>query len=869
MLRNLAACMRWWRYAAVSWLVAIACAAQAGPIWFADDVAALRLETDTNAVTLSVARRNVDALAIDARDGSLWALTDSNLLKYSADGVTLLSVDLRSLGRNFQNPSRLVLDPVDGSVWIGGGDDIIHVDATGHRIASVDFDDNVHDIALARDESLWVLAGDTVARYSPKGVQLGRARLDDGLRQSVFIAVDDANGYLWLAGSRSLYQLPLAFPLHTRLSRPLDEPASAMTLDTGTGTIWVAGDQSVFAFSKDGGRLADSDLSHRHLGDFRALEFDTQAHAVWLGHDRGLTRLDGSGRFVTTVPAFGKVDAIATSSAPTVVPIVTLVAPPDGTLTRNAFIPIQVHYDATCSGQPCSPPPDFGAYVLTATLNGVAIGGSFAFDPAGHNATFTPTARYTEGANAFSAFVTDGSGRKSSTITASFTVDTTAPQFVNVAPADGSVFTQPSVTMTGSVDDPAAHVLLESLSGAAITGTNPAGATFSFGLTLQPGTDSFRLTATDALGNATQRLLAYAFGTLSITVTSPVDGASVDDNKVTVTGTFAGSATATITVNGIAAIVAGQAFTAADVPLHPGSNTITVSGSTPLGATATRTLTVVSAAPSIALTSPANGATVTGASVLAAGTVQAPANSGVTVNGVVAFLDAGGNFFANDVPLQPGTNTLTATVTTQGGKSVSVNATVSSTGPAPLTITATPLQGVVPLTVTFDVENLASVPLASLSFDPGGPGSVAAAGPGDLFAFTYPAPGTYHATVTLLDSAGNSYPQPFVIQAQDPAQLDQLFRALWNGMNTALAAGDKAAAMTYLSAGAQEKYGPVFDKIMPQMPALIASYSTLQRVSLAPHVGEYAINRTIDGVNRIFFVYFLQDATGAWLIDQM
>lgn len=869
MLRNHAALTRGWRNAALSWLLGFTCAAHAGPIWFADDAAVRRVETDTNAVTLSVARKNVDALALDSKDGSLWALANSSLVKYSADGITLLSVDLHALGGDFDNPGRLALDPVDDSVWIAGGGNVVHVDATGRRLARLDPGDNVHDIAVAHDESLWVLAGDTVTRYSPAGAQLGRTHLDDALHQSLFMAVDDTNGFLWLAGSRGLFQLPLAFPLSTRLVRPLDEEASALALDAGTGTAWVAGQDSVFAFDKDGNRVVDSDLSHRKLGDFQALAFDTQAHAVWLGHDKGLTRLDTAGQFVATVQSVGKVDAIVTSSAPVVVPHVTLVAPPNGTLTSNAFIPIQVHYDATCSGQPCDPAPDFGAYVLSATLDGVAIGGSFVFDPVSHNATFTPTVRHAEGANTFSAFVTDGSGRKSATITSSFTVDTTAPQFLTVAPADGSVFTQPGVTMTGSVDDPTAHVLLESFSGATITGANPAGATFSFGLTLQPGTDTFRLTATDALGNATQRSLSYAFGTLSITVTSPADGATIDDNKVTVTGTFAGSTTATITVNGIAAVVSGQGFTAANVPLHAGSNTITVSGTSPLGATATRTLTVVSSAPSIVLLSPADGSTLTGASVLASGTITAPANSGVTVNGMVAFVDAGGNFFVNGVPLQPGANTLTATVTTQSGKSVSVNATVSSTGPAPLTITGTPLQGAVPLTVTFDVENLAGVPLASLSFDPGGPGSVAPNGPNDLFAFTYPTPGTYHATVTLFDTAGNAYPQAFAIQAQDPAQLDQLFTALWNGMNAALVAGDKATAMTFLSAGAQEKYGPVFDKIMPQMPALVASYSALQRVSLSPRIGEYAINRTIDGVNRIFFVYFLQDATGAWLIDQM
>jgi len=53
------------------------------------------------------------------------------------------------------------------------------------------------------------------------------------------------------------------------------------------------------------------------------------------------------------------------------------------------------------------------------------------------------------------------------------------------------------------------------------------------------------------------------------------------------------------------------------------------------------------------------------------------------------------------------------------------------------------------------------------------------------------------------------------------------------------------------------------------MPEIIASYSPLQRVSVQADIGEYAINRTINGQNRLFLVYFLKDADGVWRLDAM
>ena len=61
----------------------------------------------------------------------------------------------------------------------------------------------------------------------------------------------------------------------------------------------------------------------------------------------------------------------------------------------------------------------------------------------------------------------------------------------------------------------------------------------------------------------------------------------------------------------------------------------------------------------------------------------------------------------------------------------------------------------------------------------------------------------------------------------------------------------------------------MFDALLPHMPEIVASFSPLQRVSLLPDIGEYGINRTIDGRNRVFLIYFLRDTDGVWRIDAM
>ena len=107
------------------------------------------------------------------------------------------------------------------------------------------------------------------------------------------------------------------------------------------------------------------------------------------------------------------------------------------------------------------------------------------------------------------------------------------------------------------------------------------------------------------------------------------------------------------------------------------------------------------------------------------------------------------------------------------------------------------------------------------------------------------------------------------VEVLDGVAMDTMFTAVWNAMNIALVAGDKDTALGYLTDSAKEKYGPVFDALLPYMPDIIGSYSSLQRVSISSHVADYAINRTINGEDRIFLISFLKEDDGVWRIDEM
>jgi hypothetical protein len=179
-----------------------------------------------------------------------------------------------------------------------------------------------------------------------------------------------------------------------------------------------------------------------------------------------------------------------------------------------------------------------------------------------------------------------------------------------------------------------------------------------------------------------------------------------------------------------------------------------------------------------------------------------------------------------------------------------------------------PRAGLAPLTARLEYAFSGAAQSVSLDF---GDGSPAYSGGADtpLPPHAYSQPGWYFPKLRVTDAQGAAHQAETVILAEDGAAADARFTELWNGMNNALLSGDKATALQFLNAGAQRKYGPVFDVLMPHFGEIVASYSALARSSVAEEIAEYAIARPFEGKKRLFLVYFLKGKDGVWRINAM
>src|SRR5207249_3166976 len=136
------------------------------------------------------------------------------------------------------------------------------------------------------------------------------------------------------------------------------------------------------------------------------------------------------------------------------------------------------------------------------------------------------------------------------------------------------------------------------------------------------------------------------------------------------------------------------------------------------------TITAATASPlTLSIVSPVEGASVAPRHVRVQGTINAPSNTGVVVNGRTALVNAG-TFVANAVPLEPGDNLITATATTIMGQTLSTSVRVSSQAqPEILELRAIERSALAGKRVKFEYEFQSTVPISSLAMDFDGDGT--------------------------------------------------------------------------------------------------------------------------------------------------
>lgn len=282
---------------------------------------------------------------------------------------------------------------------------------------------------------------------------------------------------------------------------------------------------------------------------------------------------------------------------------------------------------------------------VAASLDGSSSGSS------GFSRTFTATVPVADGSVTLNATATDAAGNSGSA-SRTITVDSVAPALTLTAPAAGLVTSQVSVSVRGTVQDSTPVTL--TIDGAAVPVNENA---FAYDAPLAgEGARQIAVVATDAAGNRSTEVVSVAVDRTApvIDITAPAGGVFLKGPTITVSGSVSDSAGASVVVNGVAATVSGNTFTAS-VPASDGALTLQAVATDGAGnsAIATTTVTIDSAAPVVTIVNPADGQYTAATSLDVSGGVNDSSAVRVTVNGVEAAM-TGTAFVATGLPIGDG-----------------------------------------------------------------------------------------------------------------------------------------------------------------------------------------------------------------------
>ncbi len=401
------------------------------------------------------------------------------------------------------------------------------------------------------------------------------------------------------------------------------------------------------------------------------------------------------------------------------------------------------------------------------------------------------TKTLTNGKHSLTAIATDSSGNRATSAAVSITVSNTSTTPLSVSitsPANGATESGTvNVTATATDGDPVTSVQFQVDGGNLGAADTVAPYTQSLNTkTLTNGKHSLTAIATDSSGNrATSAAVSITVSNtsttpLSVSITSPANGAT-ESGTVNVTAT----ATDGDPVTSVQFQVDGANLGAADTvaPYTQSLNTKTLtngkhsltaiatdsSGNRATSAAVSITVSNTSTTPlSVSITSPANGATESGAI-----TVAATATDSVAITSVQFQVD-GGNLGAADT-VAPYTQTLSTTTLTNGkhsltaiatdssgnrATSAAVSITVSNTSTTPLSVSITsPANGATESgTITVAATATDSVAITSVQFqvDGGNLGAADTVAPyTQTLSTTTLTNGKHSLTAIATDSSGN------------------------------------------------------------------------------------------------------------------
>jgi hypothetical protein len=276
----------------------------------------------------------------------------------------------------------------------------------------------------------------------------------------------------------------------------------------------------------------------------------------------------------------------------------------------------------------------------------------------------------------------------------------------------------------------------------------------------------------------------------------------------------------------------------------------------------------------LTVTAGLDGSTVNDDTVTVTGTAQATGNSAVIVNGIVATLDASGQFFVDDVPLVPGPNTILVSLNNSSGSVATQTITVNSNGSTPFAVRLDKQQGIAPLTTSMTITNRGHVPFSRIDVTSNSSivFSIPSLDANDqaVYRLTFPSPSTYSVTVTAYGQNNavlfSTTKRIYVYDAQVLAAQLQL---VYTGMLDRLRSGDIAGALTAVTGSRADDFQSLFADLGSDLATVVDQLGVVQQVTFTDSLGEILLTRQSTQGPQSFTIYLLRGRDGVWRIDGM
>ncbi len=716
-------------------------------------------------------------------------------LAATSPSVAVLSPMVQGL----RAPVKLALD-AEGNVYVAdqrvGG--IVKFNAYGVPLLTIRTAAPPTGLAFAQNGTLLVSQASFVARYDQQGQEVGR--LNGGqLQAPVGIAVDNITGFVYVADSRAsqieVYTASGSF-VKAFAKGTLSSP-TGITFEKISRQFAVADtiNNKVQFFDVDGNfvKSIGNPVPATLGASVGAMQFAAPV-AVAFEYSKGqspvLNRMYVVDAFQGNIQVIDPATAAALNVAGTTKNYIGSV----GTLNGQLMVPTDAQFDAvngrllvvngfgniTMFGidggvNPVLTdvtPPAFTVNQVPAevTVNALTISGTM---EAGSSVQVVADSSAT-----VAAVVSAGStwsvgisslvaGSNNFTITAKDVAgNSAAPQVVSVsyllpAPAVAispipAVTNNSSLAISGTVDAGSAVVVTNqatSVSGNAVV----SGTSWSYNVALADGVNNLSVSAQKTQSAKSNATVAVTVDTVAplLNVSALPNGSSTSTPVQNISGTVSDLNGASVAINGIPAVLAGNAFSV-PVTLLNGSNQVTVVAVDAAGNTTadSRTYYFDATKPVIAIQAPVDNSFTSHATLIISGSVDKTA--AVSVAGIPAVVE--GNNWSAAVDLLAGVNTIEIVATDLYGNSSSVKRSITFDGAKPSLAVASPAQDVAVNIPNVLISGTVSDSTAlTVEYSLGGSVvAVPVAGGAYSFNVDFTAEGNYPVTITATDAAGNT-----------------------------------------------------------------------------------------------------------------